>query len=174
MTTHYRKLTADDVVFLQRNLRESEDAPLTSAYRALASISAVQVGASSNGALPANTPYFDLLTGAGVKTVSEARSRDLTDIDGIGASRAKDILSSLPADAVYVHVMGEEIEGLPGTSLGGDFKSMDTDARGAICRSRIRVTEDGNEVERLVPDGQVPRGASVIEGGLAPHTFAGA
>lgn len=78
---------------------------------------AVRVGAAGDGPLPLNTPSLDLLLGAGVETIAQARSTDLTEISGIGEKTAAKILESLPAPMAVLHVAGADREGLIGAAV---------------------------------------------------------
>lgn len=163
MTTHYRSLTSAELQGMMEELGCPE-------YEALASFGAVRVGASGDGQLPEETPWLELLQAGGVTTIAQALGMDLTTLPGIGDARAAQVLASLPAPAVLVHVAGPDEDGLPGTVLGGGLEVMDETTRAAICRARI--IRMGDDHEELVPEDQVPEGAQVLETGLAPHAFA--
>lgn len=163
MTTHYRSLTDADLTALMEAMECSE-------YEALASFGAVRVGSAGGGSLPPGTPWFGLLQAAGVTTIEQAVGMDLTEVPGIGSSRADQVLASLPRPAVLVHVAGPDVDGLPGVALGESLPDLDASARGAIQRARI--IRDGNDFEELVPEDQVPEGAEVLEAGVVPHAFA--
>lgn len=99
-------------------------------YDTFASFGAVKVGQSGDGPLPESTPSYDLLIGAGIETVGQARAAGmdgLTAISGIGTATATKILASLPVPGVIVHVNGPDREGLPGTSLGTDPEAIDAE-----------------------------------------------
>lgn len=77
---------------------------------------AVVVGEANDGPLPADTPSLDLLQGAGIETIAQARSTDLTAISGIGEKTATKILDHIPVMSAVLHVAGPDRAGLPGTA----------------------------------------------------------